>query len=161
MSIEQEPRHRDSRNPEGEARVYRDFTIELEDHEIIEASPFRPALERLKELGLTKVIIGHPDEEDEPEDDDPNKWWVYGIREFPGTQPMVSPYLGGDLEVLAEITTEGKRVLEFSFGAGDLRGFDPEDLNEDIWSCLEVIHKMVSSTAEGQRLPVMRNRQPE
>jgi hypothetical protein len=149
--------HLDSRRLE-EGRspddTFGDYCIYLDDTEAVESSPFRNALEALRDLGLTEINLGHPI--DENFKDIEWKWWVYGIKKFPDTEKMVADNLGGDLEVMAEIDEDGERKLQFSFGAGDFEQFDTNDLNEKVWGYLEVIHKTLSNSWEGMRIPIGR-----
>jgi len=52
--------HLDSRRIEHGDKVWKDYALLLDDKQAIENSPFRPALEALREFGFTEIIIGHP-----------------------------------------------------------------------------------------------------
>ena len=151
--------HLDSRRNDDVKKDWGDYSLQLDDLEAIECSPFRPALEALRGFGFTEIIIGHPfkdakDKEGEVPNEDIHKWWVMGVREFPGTESMVADYLGGQLTVVAEATENSERRLQFSLGAGAYIDCNPRDLNEIIWGYLEVIHKTLLNSWEGYKLPI-------
>ena len=149
-------RHLDSRRLEAqggnEHKIYGDYLLNFDDTEAVERSPYRHVIEGLRELGLTRIVICHP--ATESGEDDNNKWWVAGYKIFPGTEQMVADNLGGELNICASITEEGKRKLECSFGAGDYQQFDTEDANELIWGYLETIHKSLTNSWEGRNIPI-------
>jgi hypothetical protein len=155
---ERSSKHLDSRRLEdGEAHEYGDYLVNLDDTEAIETSPFRQALEALKEFGMTEIIIGHPTtnfNEEHIYKDDVYRWFVTGIKKFPGTEKMVAEDLGGVFTVAASIRGNGERKLDFSFGAGEYEEYNPDDFNEIIWRYLEVVHGTLSRGRLGKNLPI-------
>lgn len=158
--MEHSNKHLDSRRHEysggdNKEKLYRDYLIELNDKEAVEASPFNKALEGLSDFGFDEIVIYNPDLLGyRAYEYDTSKWRIMAIKKFPNTEKMVDECLGGDICFAANIETDGNRSLSVSFGAGDQKYFPSGDLHETIWVYLESIHKSLSRTTEGSNIPI-------
>lgn len=162
--MEHSNKHLDSRRHEyndgDDEKLYRDYIIELNDKEAVEASPFSKALEELRDFGFDEIVIYNPDLLGYKRfEDDTSELRIMATKNFPNTEKMVDEYLGGDIRFSASIETDGERSLSVSFGAGDQKCFPTADLHETIWAYLELIHKTLSNTQEGDNIPILKHSQ--
>jgi hypothetical protein len=140
--------HLDSRRTEDGHFIGQDYLVDLKDAVAVQTSPFRSALEALRDLGLTQVIIDTENRE---------RWIVTGQKDFPDTASLASDTLGGNLSLRAEILEDGERSLGIAFNGSEDSELDPQDLNERIWVNLELIHKVLSNSLEGDNIPIAVN----
>lgn len=136
----------------GEEHKYHECQVDLGDTEAVETSPFRQALEGLRDLGLTNINIAR---ENVGDSEYPlYKWTVYGHKKIPGNEALTAEDFSGNLDIAVTITASGERELEFSFGEYNYENFDPDDLSELVWGYLMVIHGTLSKSRGGLGLPL-------